>query len=260
MSVTGSPLGSALFLIVAYVVFDRFTFGVLPDPFRFIARRRREWALAHEMRLNAHDRRARLELAQLWLQRKAYKPAVELLKPNLEHGDDDLETLFTMGSACVGAGYTAQGEQLLGHVIERDADFRIGEVYLVLGRGQLARSEFQTARDSLKTFVGYRTGTVEGRVLLAQALKGSGDDASAALMRDEAWREFTGSPRFQKRQERFWAWRAQPLRPILYAVIAVVLAMVVIRTVSPAISGWARRHRAQQGGVYTDPSLQDPGD
>lgn len=258
MSVTGSPLGSALFLIVAWVVFDRFTFGVLPDPLRFIARRRREWALAQEMRLNAHDRRSRLELAQLWVQRKAYKPAVELLKPNLEHGDDDLETLFTMGSACVGAGFTAQGEQLLSHVIERDADFRIGEVYLVLGRGQLALGEFQKARESLETFVGYRTGTVEGRVLLAKALKGAGDDASAALMRDEAWLEFTASPRFQKRQERFWAWRAQPLRPILYVVIAVVLATVVIRTLAPAVAGWANRQRAHQGGTYTDPSLQDP--
>ena len=40
----------------------------------------------------------------------------------------------------------------------------------------------------------------------------------------------------------------------------VVVAVVVIRTVSPAVAGWAHRHRAQQGGVYTDPALRDPGE
>lgn len=255
-AVLGSPIGAALVMLVGYFVVDRFTLGLLPDPFRFIARRRREWALRHNMRLNAHDRRSRLELAQLLVGRKAFKRAVELLRPNLEHGDDDLETLFTMGSACVGAGFFEQGERLLAHVNEQDPDFRVGEVHLVLGRGRLARGDFAGAKTALETFIGLRTGTVEGRVLLSRALDGSGDDASAALLKDQAWAEFTHSARFQRRLERFWAWRAQPWRPVVYAAVALIVALVVIQTVAPAVAQWA--HRARPGGAYVDPSLRDP--
>lgn len=255
-SLTGNPIGAAVFMVVAWFFIDRFTFGVLPDPLRFIARRRREWALQHDMRVNPHDRRARLELAQLLVNRKAHARAVDLLKPNLEHGDDDLETLFTMGAACVGAGYAEQGEKLLEHVIDRDDNFRVGEVYLVQGRGRLERKDFAGAKKALETFITHREGTVQGRVLLASAMVGLGDDANGALMRDAAWREFTHSPRFQRRVERLWAWRAQPLRPVLYGIVVVIVAVVALKTVMPTLAQWS--HRMKGGGDYVDPSLQDP--
>lgn len=255
-SITGNPLGAALVMLVAWFIVDRFTFGILPDPLRFIARRRREWALQHDMRVNPHDRRARLELAQLLVVRKSYPRAVDLLRPSLEHGDDDLETIFTMGSACVGAGFADQGEKLLAHVIEKDHDFRVGEVYLVLGRGRLQRKDFAGAKSALETYVKHREGTVEGRVLLSRALDGLGDDASGALMRDQAWREFTHAPRFQRRVERLWAWRAQPLRPVLYGVLVIIFAVVALKTVMPTLAEWS--HRMNSGGSYVDPSLQDP--
>ncbi len=253
--ITGNPIGAGLVMVVAWFVVDRYTLGLLPDPFRFIAKRRREWALAYNMRMNPHDRRSRLELAQLLVARKQPKRAVELLRPNLEHGDDDLETLFVMGSACMGAGFADQGERFLAHVIENDADFRVGEVFLVLGRGRLKQRNFEGAKAALTTYLKHRAGTVEGRVLLARALLGLGDDASAAMMKDQAWAEFTHAPRFQRRMERMWAWRAQPLRPALYLVIVAIVAFTVVKTVMPTLAEWS--HRAT-GSDYVDPTLQDP--
>ncbi len=232
-SITGSPIGSALFLVAFWFVVDRYTLGVLPDPFKFVARWRRERQLAHAMRLNPNDRRARLERAQLLLQRGQAKAAVAMLKPNLEHGDDDLETVFTLGAACAEAGYVDQGEKLLAHVIDADPDFRVGEVYLVLGRTRLQRRDYAQAKAALDVLLTHRQGTVEGRVLLARALDGLGDDGRAALMKDEAWAEFSHAPRFQRRVERWWAWRARPSRPALYAAVVVLVAFVVFKALGP---------------------------
>ena len=83
----------------------------------------------------------------------------------------------------------------------------------MLGRGRLQQRKFDGAKAALETYAKHRAGTVEGRVLLARALDGLGDDASAAMMKDQAWSEFTHAPRFQRLMERLWAWRAQPLLP-----------------------------------------------
>jgi len=236
-AVTGSPVGSAIILIVIWLVADRFTLGVLPDPFRWVGRLNRELSLKRGLLNNPHDGRARLELAQLLVERRAHQRAVEVLRPNLEKGDEDVQTVFTMGAACVGAGYAPQGEQLLEHARELDPDFRVGEVDLVLGKGRLQRRDFTGAREALERLVSARSGTVEGRVLLSRALGGLGDDGAAALMRDAAWKEYVAAPRFQRRKERLWAWRARPSRPLLYlAVVLLVLGAFVKGATSASVS------------------------
>ena len=98
-AITGSPLGSAVGLLLFWFVFDRFTFGVLPDPVRWVMRWRRAGTLERLLRVNPHDGRARLELAQLYVQRGKGRAAVDVLRPNLERGDDDVQTVVTMGEA-----------------------------------------------------------------------------------------------------------------------------------------------------------------
>ncbi|MCC6332707.1 MAG: hypothetical protein IT380_01815 [Myxococcales bacterium] len=259
-AITGSPLGSALFLLVFYLVVDRFTLGLLPDPFRWVMRRRREGQLERLLLANPSDGRARLEWAGLLVDRKAYRKAVEVLRPNLEHGDDDVQTVFTMGAACVGAGFHEQGEKLLAHAQQLDPDFRLGEIDLVQGQGRLAKGDFTGAKQALEALVKHRRGTVHGRVLLARAMEGAGDDGSAALMRDEAWREYVSAPGFQRRKERLWAWRARPSRPATYALVLVLILFFLGVVVGPRASAWAAQMEGSAGGQYYDPSLSGGAD
>lgn len=232
---TGSPIASAIGLLVFYWAIDRYTLGVLPDPLKFIGLWRRQWKLETHLRHVPHDRKARTDLAEIYLQRKQYAKAVDLLRPNLEAGDDDIASVFDMGVACLGAGHVQQGEKLLAHALDMQADFRVGEIHLVLGRWRLARSDFAGARTALESLVGVRKGTIEGRVLLSRALLGLKDDGAAALMRDAAWHEYVGAPRFQRRRERLWAWRARPSRPILYAALAAAGMFVLAYWVLPSM-------------------------
>lgn len=257
-ALTGSPIGSALFLIVFWLVVDRFTLGLFPDPVRWVMRRRRAAQLERLLLTNPHDGRARLELAGLYVDRRKYARAVELLKPNVEKGDHDPQTLFTLGVGCLGAGFVEQGEKLLDSVDEAQPGFRVSEVELVRGRFRLSRKDFGGARKALEALVAARKGTIEGRVLLSQALLGLGDDGAAALMRDAAWDEYVSAPSFQRRQERWWAWRARPSRPLTYLFIALLALGLFVKVGVPKLDAWATAMRRSQGGAYTDPGLADP--
>ena len=239
---TRSPVGSAIALILFWLVLDRFTLGLMPDPFRWFLRRRRETKLQRILLGNPHDRQSRRELAELQVMRRAHARAVDTLKPNLEAGDDDHATVFTMGVACLGAGHWAQGEKLLEHLAETHPDFRVGELDFAIGRARLARQDFRGARDALTQAIKVRRGTVEGRVLLSRALMGLGDAPAAALMRDEAWNEYVSAPGFQRRKERLWAWRARPSRPATYGILIAMALVLVGRFAAPAVSQWASQN------------------
>ncbi len=237
---TGSPIASAVGLLIFYWAIDRYTLGVLPDPFRFVNALRKQWRLEQHLKVAPHDRKARTELSELYLARKQYAKAVEVLRPNLEAGDDDIATVFDMGVACLGAGHTTQGEKLLEHALEMQPDFRVGEIYLALGRFRLARGDHAGAKKALEQLIAARKGTVEGRLLMSRALEGLKDDGAAALMRDQAWDEYVAAPRFQRRRERLWAWRARPSRPLMYATALLLALFLVGRFVLPELTKQTR--------------------
>jgi len=239
--ITGSPIASGIAMLAFYWAVDRYTLGVLPDPFKLINRLRKQWKLETHLKIAPHDRKARADLAELYLWRRQYAKAVEVLRPSFDAGDDHIESVFTMGVACLGAGHTTQGEKLLAHALEMQKSFRNGEIHLELGRWRVKRGDFAGAKVELEHFIGIRKGTVEGRVLLAAALDGLKDDGKAALLRDEAWAEHAAAPYFQQRRQRLWAWRARPSRPALYAA-ALVLLVLLAKSVLPSLpagSAWA---------------------
>lgn len=231
-TLTGRPLLSLAVVFGAVWAMDRYTLQILPRPLRFIHRWRRAGQLERTLMANTHDRRARFELAELRVGQKRYAAAVELLKPNLEAGDDDVDTLFLLGVAYLGAGEVAKGELLLGEAEKLNPDFRQGSIDLERGRLRLAQGDAKGSVEALERFVKGRHGSVEGRVLLAKALDKAGRDADAALMRDEAWKDYVAAPGFHRRRERMWAWRARPSRPLTYAAILVVVLVLGYQALS----------------------------
>ena len=113
--------------------------------------------------------------------------------------------------------------------------------------------------DGVQALMTTRHGGVSTGVFSSMNLRDDlGDDASAALMRDDAWREYVSAPGFQRRKERFWAWRARPSRPATYLLIFALCFSFFATVIAPKISTWSAMNR--HGGTYTDPSLMDPGD
>jgi tetratricopeptide (TPR) repeat protein len=233
---TGSPIGALVLLAAVWWLGDRFTFRVLPDPLRVFGRWRRMGQLRRTLDVNPHDRRARFELAERLLDSRRPREAAEALRPNVEAGDEDVHTAFVMGAALGRSGHAEAAERALAVAREADPRFRAGEIDLELGRQRVARGDFAGAREALERLLGVRPGTVEGRWFLAKALAGLADAEGARRVRAEAWREYAALPRFHRRQERPYAWRIQPWRPIA-AALAVVAALALLgRAAGPVIS------------------------
>ncbi len=221
-AVTGSPVLSAVLVLAFVFAMDRFTVGILPSPFRAWGRWRRAASLERALLANPHDRRARSELADLWVGRGRYAEAVKVLKPNLEAGEEDVGTLYLLGVAYLGTGDAARGELLLDEAAKLDPGYQLGAIDLERGRWRLARGDVKGAVEALERLCQRREGSVEGRVLLARALAGAGRAEEAARVREQAWTEYVGAPSFQRRRERLWAWRARPSRPAAYGAVVLV--------------------------------------
>jgi len=120
----------------------------------------------------------------------------------------------------------------------------MGEIDLELGRMRVRAGDFAGAREPLTRLVAARPGTVEGRWLLSQALRGLGEPAAAAEVLEAGWREYQGLPRFRRRHERPFAWRIKPWRPALAALLLLLGGAVTAQIVAPAVTEWAREREA----------------
>ncbi|MFL5321129.1 MAG: hypothetical protein ACJ790_15825 [Myxococcaceae bacterium] len=243
-SVFRSPVLAGAAIIIGGFVFEQVAVGVLPSPLRWWRRRSRISRLEHSLLVNPNDRRARFELAQSYVDSRRYQKAVDMLKPNLEAGDDDPHTLFVMGVACLGAGHAQQGETFLEAAEAQDPDFRMGEIDLERGRFRIERKDYKGAVAVLEKFCKRRSSSVEGQYLLAKAVELSGDDASAALRREEAWKQYVTSPGFQRKRERLWAWRARPSRPLMYGTLALLGFLAFFKFAYPVIRSQAHDARS----------------
>jgi tetratricopeptide (TPR) repeat protein len=230
---TGSPVTAALVLLAIWFLGDRATFRLLPDPLRAWGRFSRRGALERALAANPSDRRARFELASLLLDARRPARALEVLRPNVEAGDDDVYTAFLHGVLLERTGRRAEAERVLSRAREQEPGYRLGEIDLELGRNRLGAGDLAGARDALERLVSTRPGTVQGRWLLARALEGLGDAAGAERRRAEAWREYVALPRFKRAEERRWAWRIKPWRPALIGCAVLAALVAAALTVAP---------------------------
>lgn len=238
-SLTGSPILSLLLLVALWWLSDRFTFRLLPDPVGAASRWRRRGQLRATLADNPYDRHARYELAELLLDTGRPREAAEVLRPNVEAGDEDVHTAFTMGAALArggGEAEAAQAERVLGVARGIEPGFRLGVIDRELGRLRLSRGDFAGAREPLERFLEARPGTVEGRWLLSRALAGLGDAAAARRLREEAWAAYATLPRFRRRHERPFAWRARPWRPLATALLLLLAGAVVAWLLAPLVA------------------------
>ncbi len=165
-----------------------------------------------------------------------------------------MDTLFLLGVAYLGAGEVAKGELLLDEAAKLNPDYRHGRDRSGAGPAAAGAGRREGRGGGAGALREARHGTVEGRTLLAKALDKTGRDADAALMRDEAWKEYVAAPGFQRRRERMWAWRARPSRPATYAAIALislVLGYQVVSRLQPPMDD-------PYTTPYVDPYAADP--
>lgn len=228
---TQRPLLAAVVVLAIWFAADR-AWVRRSSPFRWAQRRQEIARLRQRLGINPHDRDARFNLAEALVETGQHDEAAALLEKNLAAGDDDVETLWLAGKAVYGSARPdggELGEAFFAKAKEKQPSFRSGAIDLELGRGRLGRDRHAAAVEALKRAIESRPGSIEAHVLLARAHAGAGRAADADAARQKAWQLYRDAPRFKRRQDRGWAWKAKPIAAVrYYASVAFTVGAVVL--------------------------------
>lgn len=224
---TRSPWAAALVTLGVWLVADWNAFQLVPRFGRRLRDLQRSFELSRTLRINPHDRRARVGLADVDNRLGRHRAAVEVVKPAVEADPSDLEALYQLGVACLRLGDLARGEIFLSEVEGQHAGFRQAEVHFEIARARLAAGDAKGALEADGRFLAVHAGSVRGLVLAAEAHEALGEAEAARQARARAWSEFVELPRFAKREARPWAWRAKPSRPIAYVGLAALVVSIL---------------------------------
>lgn len=143
----GSPILALLVLLVILYVLDRRFLGLTPSllkPFRVAARIRK---LRQELRLSPHDTSVRVELARRLLERRRYKEAAQLLREALGVMEDSADIHCELGYALLKQGQLEEGRRHVEKGLELNPRAKYGEPHLWLGEALAERSPSEAAEE-----------------------------------------------------------------------------------------------------------------
>jgi tetratricopeptide (TPR) repeat protein len=210
------PWGALAVLIALYWALDRSTLRYLPGPWviarRFMKRRKLEAVLSN----NPHDYRSELELGRLLLEAKAFGAARPHLEKAAQAYKEDGSVQAFQAVCWIGCGEVDRGVAEVERVMGANPKLRFGEPWLDAGE-LLVKSDPKRAGAMLERFLAMQPSNVKGLFLRGKALEKAGDPQAGRISRKKAWSEYATNPAFKRREARVWAYRANPLRPALYA-------------------------------------------
>jgi hypothetical protein len=189
-------------------------------------RRRLQGVLAN----NPHDFRTELELGRLFLESGRMAAALPHLERAAGAYTTDPSVQVLRAVARVGAGDREAGATEVEQIMTANPRVRFGEPWLEAGSLLLAAGEAPRAKRMIEKFLESQPSNVKGLYLLGRAQAKCGEREAARASMARAWSEYATNPAFKQREARVWAYRANPLRPVLYAA-GVFLTLGVIALV-----------------------------
>ena len=180
---TRSPILAAFVTLAVWVVVDWNAFQLLPRLGRRFWDLRRLLELRRGLAANPHDRRARVELGELYVRLHRPAAAIEIVREAVEVDPGDEEALYTLGLACLHVGERARGELFLGELEAARPEFRQGEIPFELALAARRAGDAPAAREALGRFLVRHPASVRGLAVLGEILAIQGDVAGATAAR-----------------------------------------------------------------------------
>lgn len=241
--ILGNPVLALLVLVVGFFLLDRVALGLLPPIVGAWLNVSRAARLSAAVAANPHDRPARRAFAELCVQRRQFAKAGGLLEPVLTDRRVKAEAgAFLVGAeAWLGAGDLDRAGACVEAAREGARTNQYYDVSMLTGRILEAAGRLPEAAVAYAEAVDLSQGRVEPRVRWWRVLRATGETQRALEVRRSAWQAYREAPFFQQRQERRWAWRANPARPLAY--------LAVLFGVGLALSVWIRPHAEEARAV-----------
>ena len=209
--IIGNPFIALVVIFVIYLTIDRTFFGFIPDPFKLFRRASRIRELQRLVSINPHDARALKELGILMFEKKDFKKALEYLEKASGKMSDDPEFNYYYGISTAIIGNIQKGRELIDSALRVSPQLKYGEPYLMMAEVYIDKGDYSSALPMLEKFGGIHSSSSRGfyQMGLVRLKLGMKDEGTDYLKK--AITVFKASPRFKRKQDRKWAWKARAL-------------------------------------------------
>ncbi|WP_026960999.1 tetratricopeptide repeat protein [Alicyclobacillus herbarius] len=202
--VLGNPWLAVLVLVVAYYILDRRYIGLLPSVRKPFRRWRRRAELKRIIADNPHHADARLELAELYMEKKQWSPAQRLLTELPESLRQTPDVQYDEGVCAIGLREALKGEQLIRMALAQVPNLRYGDPYLRLARLHLDDRPEQALAD-LEEAQKYNQSSCQALYQMAGLYERLNRPEEARRALERCLETYRWLPRFRRKSERRFA-------------------------------------------------------
>jgi tetratricopeptide (TPR) repeat protein len=194
--------------VVAYLLIGQAR-GRYWNPLAWFERRRKIGKLNDLLVTNPHDMTARLDCGRLLVESRRWAEARSQLQPVVESRNTSAEGWYFWGRALLGLGQLEEGEAAIRKALELRRDLLVGEPWYALAQHHYARKEYSLALPFFEELVAANSSHSEGYYKLGDCLNEAGRAEEARQAWTEAIEAHKAAPRYKRRVNRPWKWRAQ---------------------------------------------------
>lgn len=208
---TGNPIIAVVILVVVYLAIDRTYYGFVPDPLRAFRSAGRIRELQRIVAINPHDARSLKELGIFMFERKKYQKALEYFTMASSKMSDEPEFNYYYGIALARSGAVDKGRAIVDNALLAAPGLKYGDPYLAMAEVYIDAGAYDSAEPFLEHFLKVRISSTEGlyQMGLVKIKAGKADEGVAYLKKAVA--VFKDAPRYKRKIERKWAWKARLL-------------------------------------------------
>ncbi len=208
---TGNPIIAVVLLIVVYLAIDRTYYGFVPDPLRALRSAGRIRELQRIVAINPHDARSMKELGIFMFERKDYQKALEYFSRASSKMSDEPEFNYYYGIALARSGSVDRGRALVDDALLASPGLKYGDPYLAMAEVYIDTGVYDSAAPLLERFLKVHISSVEGlyQMGLVKIKTGKADEGREYLKK--AATVFKQAPRYRRKIERKWVWKARLL-------------------------------------------------
>lgn len=199
------PLGSGVYFVMEVLPGFRWK---MPAIERWERARRKKWLekLVHE----APSQEALGELARICATEGEHARAVELFGQALRRDPGDIDSLYGRGLSRIETGDHQAAVEDLAALAAADPSYKLHQGNLALARALEGLGDEEKALHVYRQILG-RTPVSEAYYGLGKLLAKRGQPEEARQMMQEILAKQNGLPRYLRRQERPWIWKARML-------------------------------------------------
>jgi tetratricopeptide (TPR) repeat protein len=207
----GNPIIALLVILLISFTIDRTYFGFVPDPFKVFKAAGRINELRRIIAINPHDARSLKELGIFMFEKKKYGNAVEYFERAANRMSDDPEFNCYYGISIAKNGDIRKGREYVAAALKVSPNLKYGEPYLMMADVFIDNNDYNSALPLLESFEKIHSSSSRGlyQMGLVKLKLGMKEEGMSYLKK--SIEVFKASPRFRRKLDRKWAWKARAL-------------------------------------------------